>query len=402
MKVLHVIPALASRYGGPSVAAIGLCTALQRRGVESLLVCTDADGPGRLPIRTEVETEFGGARVVFFGCFRGESLKLSPRLASWLRGNVRSFDIVHIHSVFSHPSLAAGRACRRQSVPYVVRPLGHLDRWSLRQHAYRKRLFLVLGGDRMLRRAAAIHWTAGAEQEAAAGGLGALPGFVIPLGVDDSLFSPRRESFRAKTPQFAGRPYLLFLSRLHPKKNVEALIEAFGRLEGSGHHLVIAGNGEESYVTKLRARADEAAPGRVTFAGWLDGDRKRSALQGADLFVLPSFQENFGIAAAEAMAAGVPVVLGEGVNLASEVREKGAGWVTAPTVDALTAGLREALASGDERRRRGEAAGRLAEERFRWSSVAEALESQYESILRGWVRAEGPQSQVEAEGKQRR
>jgi glycosyltransferase involved in cell wall biosynthesis len=382
VKALHVIPALASRYGGPSAAAIGMSVALQRRGVDSLIVCTDADGPGRLPVRTEVETEFEGARVVFFNRSRNESLKVSLRLSLWLRRNIRSFDIVHIHSVFSHPSLAAGRACRRQSVPYVVRPLGHLDRWSLRQHAYRKRLFLALGGERMLKGAAAIHWTARAERRAAAEEFGALPGFVLPLAVDEIAFQHVGGSlFRNGVPWLGQARYVLFLSRLHPKKNLDTLIAAFADSSAGSHRLVIVGDGEKDYVAKLQEYAGRVAPGRVHFTGWLDGPMKYSAFEGADLFVLPSFQENFGLVAAEAMASGVPVIVTAGVNLADDVRETGAGWVADPSRESLTAALREALSSEGELQTRGRAGRIRAETRFRWSAVATSLEREYESLL---------------------
>src|SRR5215471_6750454 len=113
MRVLHVIPAIAPRYGGPSQAILGMCQGLRDRGLAVLIATTDADGRGRLPVPREVEVEYRGARAVFFPRQWSEAFKYSRPLARWLDANVGRFDVVHVHAVFSHACLAAGRAARR-------------------------------------------------------------------------------------------------------------------------------------------------------------------------------------------------------------------------------------------------------------------------------------------------
>lgn len=374
MKVLHVVPSVAARYGGPSEVALRSVVSLREAGIEALLATTDADGAGRLPVPTGEEVDYEGARCIFFPRWRGESLKASPALARWLRGHVNRFDVLHVHSVFSHPSLAAGHAARREGVPYVVRPLGQLDAWSLSQHAWRKRAFLALGGRDLVERAAALHWTDESERSRAPLFAGERPSFVAPLGVDERLFEAREEGERAQA--------VMFLSRLHPKKNVEALIDSFASLgeEADGWRLVVAGDGEEAYVASLRSRA--AATGRpVDFVGWLTGEQKACSLASASLFVLPSKQENFGIVVAEAMAAGTPVVVSEAVALASAVARGEAGWVIPPGRGGLADALAEAIHSPAERRRRGARARKLAAERFRWRAVARGLVAEYDRLI---------------------
>lgn len=372
-----MIPSVAPRYGGPSDAALRMVAALETEGLEVLLATTDADGPGRLPVRTGEPSRHQGSPTIFFPRLRGESLKPSPALAKWLRSETRAFDLVHIHSVFSHPSLAAGAGARASGIPYVVRPLGQLDPWSLSQHAVRKKLFLAGGGRRLLRRAAALHWTDVSERKQAPSFVSDMGGFVLPLGVDERLFDPRGKTTR--------RDVLLFLSRLHPKKNVEGLLEAFSAVAGDfeAWELVIAGDGDPAYVARLKAlsvRAESA--GRVKFVGWLDAEAKREALSSASLFALPSRQENFGVAVAEAMAVGTPVVVSEQVALAAEVARAGAGWVAPSDGEGLARTLRGAMRSAGERASRGAAARALAEERFRWAAVGKALVHEYEEILR--------------------
>jgi glycosyltransferase involved in cell wall biosynthesis len=377
VKVLHVIPAVAARYGGPSEAALRTVRALEAAGVPSLLATTDADGRGRLPVRIGVEVEHEGARTLFFQRLPGESLKPSPKLAAWVRAHVRGYDVVHVHSVFSHPSLAAGAAARAAGVPYVVRPLGQLDRWSLGQHGLRKRLFLTVAGRRLVTRAAAIHWTDPSERERAAGFAAERPGFVVPLGVDERLFACGRATTTRK-------PVVLFLSRLHPKKNADRLVEAFLAAGPAlaGWTLVIAGDGDPGYVASLRDIVSRSGgEGRVRFVGWLSGEEKERALGEASLFALPSRQENFGIVVAEAMAAGTPVLVSEEVALSAEVARSGAGWVVPARIDGLRATLVEALLSGGELSRRGESARDLAKTRFRWAAVADQLKAEYERLV---------------------
>src|SRR5216683_7337951 len=127
MRVLHVIPSVAPRYGGPSNAVLAMCRALGRKGVDVLIATTDADGEGRLPVEHGRVTSYGGTPAIFFPRQWSEAFKYSHPLAHWLDQHVADFDAVHVHAVFSHACLAAGQACRRAGVPYVVRPLGTLD-----------------------------------------------------------------------------------------------------------------------------------------------------------------------------------------------------------------------------------------------------------------------------------
>jgi glycosyltransferase involved in cell wall biosynthesis len=379
-KVLHVIPALAPRYGGPSTAAVGMCRALIQAGVPALIATTDADGQGRLAVPTGQIESYAGVPVIFFPRVASESFKWSGPLEAWLKDHVRDFDLVHAHAVFSHSSLAAGRACQASGVPYVVRPLGTLDPWSLSRHRLRKRLLFRLGVRRLLAGAAALHYTSDEERRLAEAGLPWLPrGVVVPLGVEDELFGGDAGD------RSGGAPILLVLSRLDAKKGIDLLIAAFHAL--AEHEscrawtLVIAGDGDAAYVSSLRTLADGgAARDRIVFRGWVEGNDRHALFQQASLFALPSHQENFGIALVEAMANRVPAVVSPGVNLAADVEASGAGWVVTRDAAALREVLRVAMADRAELRRRGERARALAE-RFRWSAVGSRLETLYQQIV---------------------
>jgi glycosyltransferase involved in cell wall biosynthesis len=308
----------------------------------------------------------------------------------WLNSNVSRFDAVHIHAVFSHPCLAAARACQKRGVPYVVRPLGSLDPWSMRQKASRKKLLWKLAGERMMKRAAAVHYTTREEQRLAESSLGLNNGVAIPLGVEPSGEAADRSLFRSTHKALGEAPYLLALSRIHPKKNFEMLIEAFASVVArdsfAAWRLVIAGDGEAGYTNSLRALANRNGVGaRVLFVGWVDGDEKASALRGAELFVLPSHQENFGIAAAEALACGVPVLVSEHVNLAPDIERARAGWVAPVERKAFARTLERALSNAEDRSARGNAGKTLLRTKFSWNESTRLLIELYDSAASGSV-----------------
>jgi glycosyltransferase involved in cell wall biosynthesis len=240
----------------------------------------------------------------------------------------------------------------------MVRPLGTLDPWSLKQKSARKRLFWHLGVKQMLTGAAAIHYTSAEEKRLVETGLGLSKGVVVPNGLDLSFLNRRTEPFGAPQSEIGDSPYILALSRIHPKKGFELLIESFAALKKSGlfssWRLVFAGDGDAGYVDQLKALARRRGLNRdALFVGWLEGDRKYAALKDASLLAMPSYQENFGISLIEAMACGVPVLVSPHVNLAPEIEKASAGWVAALGEDKLTSALAEALGNEQERWRRG-------------------------------------------------
>jgi glycosyltransferase involved in cell wall biosynthesis len=381
MRVLHVIPAVAPRYGGPSQAVIQMCQALRSEEVEVLIATTDADGEGRLAVKSGKPVVYEGVPTIFFSRQFSEAFKYSHTLARWLNKNVADFDIVHIHAIFSHSSLAAARACQRQDVPYVLRPLGSLDPWSLSQKRLAKEILFRMGVNQMLDGARAIHYTTSAEKQLAEGALGMDSGVVIPLGVDQELLRGSADNVRELFPELADSPYVLLLSRLHPKKNIESLLQAFSavakQVGQKQWKLVIAGNGERDYVEKLKRLAFEKCGANVMFSGWLEGAQKAVALRGAELIALPSFQENFGLSVAEALACGVPVLVSTQVNLSAEIQAAGAGWVVNLEGDSLRRELTEALCDTGERRARGAAGERLVRSRYTWPAIAKQLKVLY-------------------------
>lgn len=375
MRVLHVIPSIAERSGGPATAIVPMCRALRDLGVEVQLAATDE---GVTQINAANPMDYKGVPARFFPVQLGASFKYSRPLAAWLKNNLHDFDVVHIHAVFNHSSVAAANACRSAGVPYVVRPLGTLDPWSMKQKFLRKRVFWFVSGKKMLQHSAAVHYTAQAEKEGAERSLRMNHGRVIPLGVE-GVKMVSSDGLAEWFPALAGQRYVLVLSRLDPKKGLDLLIEAFVSLvrrpQFAGWRLVIAGDGPREYVAMLKEKA--ANSHRIVFTGWVEGERKEALLRNASLLALPSLHENFGLCVVEAMARGVPVLLSPQVNLAQEIEAANAGWII--DRDELTSGLAVALADETERVRRGKAAYFFSQ-RYSWRKTAADLIDLYNEV----------------------
>ena len=365
---------------------ISLTRALIDAGVDAEIVTTDADGSDRLPVSYGELTEWQAVPVRFFRRQFSEAFKFSGALGRWLSDEVGRFDVVHIHAVFSHSSVAAFKACIESRVPYIVRPLGSLDPETYSSKNFRKRAFSMIWGKRMLSGAAAVHYSTVREQALVEKNFGLRRGFVTPVGVETEIRQDQgRSPATGRRVDSPDDPYLIFLGRLDPIKRVGLLIDAFEAVteEPALAHwrLVIAGDGESSHVSRLRERASKSsARDRIEFVGWLSDEAKSKALCGASLLVLLSKHENFGRAAAEAMAVGVPVCITDGVFLAEEVRRCQAGWVVQGRVEQVSSALRDALVNPCKRKRLGSAAKRLANEHFSVKSSTDLLMARYRSI----------------------
>jgi glycosyltransferase involved in cell wall biosynthesis len=381
-KILHVIPSVGPQRGGPSVLMRTLARALSQAGMEVHVATTDDNGPGRLRVPLGVPQPEDGATFWYFPR-QTRFYTFSWPLTRWLARHVREFDLVHIHALFSYAALPAALLAHRARVPYIVRPLGTLNRWGIRnRRPWLKKLSFRLLESRILASAAGIHYTS--EQELVEAGELGVSGkaLMIPNAVDLPS-GPSGETRASRTlPQ--GRQVILFLSRFDRKKGIDLLFEAFARVRQQCPNalLVLAGSGDREWVARLRqdaARLDIA--GHVVWAGFLSGDDKWAALRAADVFVLPSYSENFGIAVLEALACGCPVVLSDQVGIHREIAHAGAGIVTPCRVDELAAALLEVLGDANLRARLCQNGLRLAQQQFSLEAVGRQLTAAYAAMI---------------------
>ncbi|MEA5415190.1 glycosyltransferase [Synechococcus sp. BA-132 BA5] len=386
MRVLHVIPSISPLRGGPSRAVLDMVAALRLQDVDAAILTTNDHGPGLHPDLVTGHWQWHqGVPVLAFPRWSPPVAALrefafSPALSLWLARHLKQYELLHIHALFSYPSTSAMAQARWAGVPYILRSIGQLSPWSLAQSRGRKRLLLRLIERRNLEQAAALHFTTAAERdEAAVLGL-APPNLVLPLGVR----CPDPLSQSASAPNGSAPVRFLFLSRLHPKKQLENLLDALALLQRqrpeARWELAIAGEGEPRYVAGLQERTRGLGiEARCGWLGFLEGEAKWQALKAADWYVLPSAAENFGIAAVEALAAGTPVILSPEVAVAANVARAGAGLVSASDPEALALALGTALERPSLSMRAS--ALTLVATDFSWSTIALQLRDAYRQVL---------------------
>ena len=378
MRVLHVIPAIAESYGGPSKVVIDTCRALRNAGVNAEIATTNADHHENTEIPHEVPANVGGVPVYFFRRQMNWSYKPSWGLTRWLNQNVPSYDLIHAHALFSYSTAAASLIARRHGVPYIILPHGMLGPWPLQNRRQLKRFYLNVIEKRNLEGAAGVHFTAEDElrKSAAVGRSNFVLPYIVELPNDHNGFEMRGKGSKVR---------ILYLSRFDPKKGIDLLAKALGGLLQEGRHfeLIMAGRGEGKYEEQVKAML--AASGVLpftTFTGFVQGEEKAKVIASADLFVLPSYDENFGVAITEVMARGLPVVITDRINIHEEIKNAGAGLVISPAVDALQRALRQLVDDESLRTEMGERGRVLVETKFSVAVTTRETINVYEDILR--------------------
>jgi glycosyltransferase involved in cell wall biosynthesis len=378
MRILHVLPSYlpATRYGGPIYSVHALCAALVRRGHDVEVFTTNVDGPGVSDVPVSQPVDIDGVKVTYFETSIGRRIYRSSSMGAALETRIASFDIVHLHSVFLWPTSAAASQARKNGVPYVLAPRGMLVRDLIRsKSSWLKSAWISLFERRNLAKASAVHVTSQVEADEIRALELPLPDVVlIPNGVD----VPDASSDENSTSEFndISRPFILSLGRINWKKGLDRLIKSLAYVPDAT--LVIAGNDEENYTPVLQGIvSDLNLTARVKFIGPVYGDAKWRLMRKADLFVLPSQNENFANSVLEAMACGAAVVVTPGVGLARTVEAANAGLVSANDPQELGRNISILLADADLRSRMGDRGKELARASFSWDAMAEKAEECY-------------------------
>lgn len=329
MHLIHVVPNVDQEASGPSYSVTQLCAHLHSAEKVPLTLAVLSPAPDPAPtFLMTFPLGIGPPR-----------LGRSPAMLSWLRAQVAdgSCDIIHNHSLWMLPNLYPARAVRGTRCQLVVSPRGTLAPAALRRSRFAKRLLRSALVSPVLREANAFHATSEQEyRDIRALGL-RQPVAILPNGID----APDLDEV---TPGRTYRRRLLFLGRIHPIKGIDDLLRAWSTLQSAFEEweLVIAGPGSDRYKAELEHLARYLRLERVSFIGPLYGHAKLEAFRAADLYVLPTRSENFGMTIAEALAAGTPVVTTKGAPW-EELETEDAGWWIDSGVEPLTSVLREAL-----------------------------------------------------------
>lgn len=379
MRCLQVIAGLDSSDGGPANTLPSLWEHLHELGV-SIKACSTHESDAQI---------FKPGRSIEFKSFSRQSprfIRYSPELKSFLEKEIASTDVCHNHGCWLYPNWIAGDLARRSRKPLIISPLGHLDSWSLSRHSWRKKVVRFLFEEKNWRSASAFIAKSKME-EAELRKLGIkVPITVIPNGIDPANYTPERQSadcFFENHPALKSKRILLFLSRIHPKKGLKELLEQWTRLgrQKADWHLVIAGDIDNPYAREIRSHLDGDIVNSVSFIPEVHGQAKYSLLEAADLFVLPSFSENFGQVVLEALATGVPVITTHACPW-EQLENKGCGWWISNNTDALGKCLSDALTmSGTNLKNMGETGRVWVLNEFSWSNIALRVKNLYSEVL---------------------
>ncbi|MEH2191968.1 MAG: glycosyltransferase [Nostoc sp.] len=388
MKILHIIPSVASVRGGPSQAVVETVKALRNLGIDTEIVTTNDNGNDLFDVPLGKPIDYKQVPVRFFSRFSPKvnfirEFAFSSQLTTWLWQNAARYDLLHIHAIFSYASTVAMAIARIQGIPYIVRPLGQLCEWSLQQSACKKQIYLNLIERANINHSQALHLTSEQEQQEVSRLALRSPSFVLPHGLSiPSTISNARSLFREHLKVPADEPIILFLSRLHPKKGLDYLIPALGKLTNYRFTFVIAGNGSKEYEAEIESLLiSNRISDRTCLTGFVTGETKNLFMQGSDLFALTSYSENFGVAVLEALAMGIPVIVTPGVALATVVQQNKLGYVPELDVQAIAKAIEQYLTHTPEAKDMGDRARKIISENYTWDQVAVKMEQIYESII---------------------
>jgi glycosyltransferase involved in cell wall biosynthesis len=337
MHLLHIIDSFSPTGGGPPEAVRQLIKATRAGGTEVEAVCLDNPQAAYLK---DIDCPVHALDESYLGRFA-----FSPRLWRWLRENAGQYDAIVMNGLWSFPGVALHFAARRAGTPYGIFAHGALDPWFNRKYPVKhiKKLIYWPVQYLVLRHALAVFFTTGTERDLAKTSFrpSNWKSVVVPYGIsepEERRKSPEEqiEEFYAALPKLRGRRYLLFLGRIHEKKGCDLLIEAFARVAGAepGVDLLIAGPDQAGMQAKLQRLAEGVGIGhRVHWPGMISGGVKWGALRDCEAFVLPSHQENLGVAVVEALAVGRPVLISDQVNLWPEIKDDGVGMAENDTLE---------------------------------------------------------------------
>jgi glycosyltransferase involved in cell wall biosynthesis len=389
MRILQIIPSISLIYGGPSQMVRGLSAAQARQGAEVTILTTNSNGdagqpPLDVPLDRPVEED--GYFVRYFPCSPFRRYKFSWQLLRWLNHHVRDFDIAHLHALFSPVISGAATVARTRNLPYLLRPLGTLDPADLQKKKKLKQIYTTLWEKANIAGAAALHFTSNEEAKISQRFGVKTRDLIIPLGVNLPPESIGEDEVRQQLEIPGDRPLVLFLSRIEPKKGLNLLLPALENLveQGFNFHFVLAGSNPQDpqYEAQIKSQIQSSSlADRTTIPGFVTGGLKRALLQTADVFALPSYYENFGIAVAEAMAAGTAVCISRGVYIWEDVIAANAGWVGECNVAEFSVLLGEAISDPAQCQQRGMKAQAYATTHYSWDAIAAQTLRAYQDIL---------------------
>ncbi|NET31570.1 MAG: glycosyltransferase [Cyanothece sp. SIO1E1] len=386
MKILMVIPYLASSYGGTTKIVKELANSVGQCQVSVDVVTTNADYASILPVKTSQWIVQGSYRVQYFSAWHRSDLIWSLALAQWLTRHINEYDLVHTHTIFAPLISWTHGLCQLRKIPYISAPHGMLEPWALSYKSWKKNIYYTSLERNFLSKASAIQVTASPEGKNI-NFLGFDKLTLVPNGLNKekylSLKSPA--IFYSRFPHLHNKKLILFLGRIDPKKGLDLLAPAFARVRKSfpDIHLVIAGPDRINFTPTAKGYFIEAhCLEATTFTGMLKGSLKYAALAAADLYVSPSYSEGFSMSILEGMAVGLPCIITQNCNF-PEAQAAKAAYVVKTNTQAIADALLTCLQNPHQAKQLGHKAQNFIAQNYTWKQSAKKLLNTYTAILQG-------------------
>jgi glycosyltransferase involved in cell wall biosynthesis len=373
-------------YGGPVKSISAMCEALAGLGQEMTVLTTNANGAQRLDVPLGEPVNINGVAVFYYPVAPGfpSSYFYSPELLNAFRKQIQNHDIAVLETFLTHAMLPSVKMCSRYNIPSVVPTRGQLLPWALHHKRWKKVIYMSLGGRKSLNRTNALQCSTSLEAQHVTQLHLKPPVFIIPNGVDTSRYAqlPPRGALRKQLGIQDSDRILLVLGRLHRVKNPKLSLQTLIELNREDVHMVYVGPDEEGYKPRLITQAKQAGcSGRIHFTGLLTGNDLMQAFSDSDLLLMPSAMESFGMAAVEALSAGLPVLVSENVPLGPWIERVGAGRCATCDARLLARVTEEILTDSAHLKHMGERGRISAQSYFDISVVAQRLLHQYEAII---------------------
>ena len=394
MKILCVIPSYfpAFQFGGPVASVHYLNKALVKKGADVTVYTTNVGLAGKVSVNQEVDID--GVKVIYFKFSRifefvgPTGWQFSQPLTRALKRNLNNFDIVYLSAIWNYPTAITAHYCRKYKKPYIIAPRGVFYPYTFNKKIWKKLPYYKLISRKDLEFSAGIHYTTQDEFEQTHPFLRLKNDrlFIVPNGINLPEFKnlPPKSSFRERYPILKNKKVILFLSRLDWKKGLDLLAKAYGIVvkKRNDAYLVIVGEGQESFKKKVkRWFQKEGVFDKTLFTGMFVDRQKLEAFAGSDIFILPSYSENFGMVVVEAMACGLPAIISDGVGIYREVNDSHAGIVVPCNPVRLAEAINNLLNNETLRQNIKENAQRLIREKFDINKVADEMLMRFKEVL---------------------
>ena len=392
MRILQLTPDLSPSLGGTTTAALELSAALAQKGADVTLISTNLDEVGswrpfyRPKTLSCMNSSRDGYETLLFRTHWPTRFGYSPDMRAYVRANVNTFDVVHLHRLYRFSTLVGAQQAIRTGIPFLISPHGVLLPYHLRRRWLRKKAYDLLQRN-ILDNAVAVHYTSDYELQAAQPLQLAPRPVMVSAGINPDNFAhlPKRGCFTARHPELLGKRLVVFLGRVARQKGLDLLIDAFEGVARTLNtaHLVIAGPDAEGYGATVSGwLRRKNLLHRATIVGPLYGDEKLELMVDTDVWVLPSYAENFGIAVVEALACRLPVVISDRIGIQKDVASAQAGIVVRCNSKELSEAILAILSDQSKARLLGEAGFQLAMSRFTWMSTASKMMDLYSEVAK--------------------